>query len=201
MTRAKIGWLAVGFIAVAFIAGIVGANVARRSVNEYAEALRRIPESFEGLSRASTPDLFEGVDRARESRKSVTAVVSRADEHARTVFASAILMTSDGWALVPRSVATTAYGLVLESRVAPIQSARVIPGTNLAFVRVEGRGGSVVTFGESEALKDGDLVMVAGVDGLFPRFVSSVRPLELAPDVESSDTLWRRFRLDQCRIV
>lgn len=193
-------------VIVAGLSAILGSLVARQSLDAYVSQLQQVPLSIDGLSQrrplaipGNYSDALDNV--SQNAQPGVVAVIRPTDSaHAEGVNGAAargvaMVMTSDGWLLTHSSVATLSHAALFDREVAQIEKVIPIPDTDLAFVKVSGDRGRVMTFGESENIEVGALVFALGPDSLYPRTVSSTSPHELAPTIESS-SLWRRYELD-----
>ncbi len=198
-----------GIILVLVVAGlsaVLGSLVARQSLDVYVDQLQQVPLAIDGLSQrrplaipGNYSDALDNV--SQNAQPGVVSVVRLADKaHVEGVNVTAahgvaMVMTSDGWLLTNESVATLSHAALFDREVAPFEKVVLIPDTDLAFVKVSGDRGRVMTFGDSENIEVGALVFAISSDSLYPRTVSSVRPDDLAPTIESS-SLWRRYKLD-----
>lgn len=195
-------------IIVAVISSAVGAFIADKSLDRYADTLADIA-SVRDVTRVKPSAVPTAVDDVIETVRSTAApssypLISLSDRvHANGVVPTvtvgyATALTSDGWMLVPE-VLLNQYGsslrLVVEGMVVEVETWVLDPATDMAFAQVEVEQVRVSTFADAAGTRAGAPVFVVAGAQIYPRVVVEAWHVDPA-SVVSSDRYERRFLLD-----
>lgn len=195
-------------VIVAIISSAVGAFIADKSLDRYADTLADIA-SVRDVTRVKPSAVPTAVDDVIETVRATAApssypLISLSDRvHADGVVPAATVghataLTSDGWMLVPE-ILLNQYGsslrFVVGGDVLAVETWVLDPATEMVFGKIDVEQVRVSTFADTVATRAGAPVFVVAGTHVYPRVVVESWHVDPAAIV-SSDTYERRFLLD-----
>lgn len=194
-------------VVVSLLSAIVGALVARSSLDSYIATLETAVESSDVLTPRKLPSVpgtfTEAIESVKErAQVSILPVVDRPDAQGEVgeSVGTAVVVTTDGWVIVHKDVYLN-YGsrarVVHDSTLYEVETWVPIPQSDYYFAETEMSHGNVATFGDSEVVATGQMVFVLTGDGeVRPRAVASALYGGSVSKRQNADVRWRRILLD-----